>query len=90
MAMDRMRFTIEQRHLTDDGGKPLPQGSVTFHSYEAGSVDEAVRLFIKKNDAEVLGDVMTFPGFQAVATVRNTAGVFTLQIAPASQQFRVE
>jgi hypothetical protein len=89
MAIHLMRFTIEQRHLTDDVGKPLPQGSVTFHSCEAGSVDEAVRLFIKKSDAEVLGDVMTFPGFQAVATVRNTAGVFTLQIAPSSQQYRL-
>jgi hypothetical protein len=88
MAITSMRFTIEQRHLTDDGGKPLPQGSVSFHSCEAATVDEAVRLFVKKNDAEVLGSVMTFPGFQAVATVRNPAGVFTLQIAPSSQQFR--
>ena len=82
-----MRFTIEQRHLTDTGGKPLPPGSVSFHSCEAESVDEAVRVFVKKNDAEVIGNVMTFPGFQAVATVRNPAGVFTLQVSPASQQF---
>ena len=88
MATQVMRFTIEQRHLTDDGGKPLPEGSVSFHSCEASSVDEAVRLFVKKNDAEVLGSVMTFPGFQAVATVRNPSGVFTLQIGPSSQQFR--
>ena len=82
-----MKFTIEQRHLTDNGGKPLPPGSVSFHSCEAESVDEAVRLFVKKSDAEVIGNVMTFPGFQAVATVRNPAGVFTLQVSPASQQF---
>ena len=88
MAILEMRFTIEQRHLTDDDGKPLPQGSVSFHSCDAPSVDEAVRLFVKKNDAEVLGSVMTFPGFQAVATVRNTSGVFTLQVAPSSQQYR--
>lgn len=80
-----IRFTIEQRHLTDNAGKPVAAPhAVTFHSFEAENVDDAVRLFVKKQGAEVIGNVLTFPGFQAVATVRDTSGVYTLQITPAS------
>ena len=39
-----MRFSIEQRHLTDDRGKPVKVvPAVTFHTCEADSVDDAVR-----------------------------------------------
>ena len=80
-----MRFTIEQRHLTDDKGKPVAADAVTFHTCDATNVDEAVGLFVKKRHAEVIGSVMTFPGFQAIATVRDAAGsVYTLQVTPAS------
>ena len=82
-----MRFTIEQRHLTDTGGKPIAHDpdSVSFHVFEATSADEAVRLFIKRDEAELLGDILRFPGFQAVATVRKVGGVYTLQVGPSSQ-----
>jgi len=30
--------------------------------------------------------VLKFPGFQAVATLRSTGGVYTLQVTPASQR----
>lgn len=80
-----MRFTIEQRHLTDQSGKPVAADAVTFHTCEAPDVDEAVRLFVKKREAEIIGTVMTFPGFQAIATVRDPGGsVYTLQVAPSS------
>ena len=83
-----MRFTIEQRHLTDDAGRPVPApAGVTYHTCDADSVDEAVRLFIRKHDAEVIGNVLTFPGFQAVATVRDPTGVYTLQFTPSSGRF---
>ncbi|HET7710814.1 MAG TPA: hypothetical protein VFL80_02690 [Thermoanaerobaculia bacterium] len=82
-----MRFTIEQRHLTDDTGRPVVGSDVvSFHTCEAENVDDAVRLFVKKDGAEVIGNVLKFPGFQAVATVRKMTGVYTLQVAPASQQ----
>ncbi|MGZ5444483.1 MAG: hypothetical protein ACXW5J_22610 [Thermoanaerobaculia bacterium] len=80
-----MRFTIEQRNLTDDSGRPVAANAVTFHTFEAADVDEAVRLFVKKRDAQIIGGVMTFPGFQAVATMRDPGGsVYTLQVTPAS------
>ena len=87
MRTGQMRFTIEQRHLTDGVGKPIAHDpeSVSFHDMEAPSADEAVRLFIKKDDAELLGDILRFPGFQAVATVRKVGGVYTLQVSPTSQ-----
>jgi hypothetical protein len=86
-----MRFTIEQRHLTDNNGRPITAGTnvVRFHSCEAGDADEAVRLFIRDHHAEIIGNILQFPGFQAVATMRNPEGVFTLQIAPTSQSMRI-
>jgi hypothetical protein len=84
-----MRFTIEQRHLTDLTGRPLPSTdptAVSFHMFEAETADEAVQLFVREDAAEVIGNVLKFPGFQAVATVRKTTGVYTLQVTPASSQ----
>lgn len=80
-----IRFTIEERHLTDPAGKPVPEEDVSFHSCDAESADEAVRLFIRKDSGEVLGNILKFPGFQAVATIRKATGVYTLQVAPSSQ-----
>ena len=81
-----MRFTVEQRHLTDAGGKPVSHDtSVTFHTFDAESIDDAVRLFVKDRSGELLGDVLKFPGFQAVATLRTGEGVYTLQVMPSSQ-----
>jgi len=86
----QIRFTIEQRHLTDGGGKPIAaeEHPVTFHTFEAESADEAVRLFVKEDHAEVIGNILKFPGFQAVATVRKVSGVYTLQVTPSSQSLR--
>jgi hypothetical protein len=81
-----VRFTIEQRHLTDASGKPVVSTtSVSFLTVEAESADEAVRLIVKKDNAEVMGDIMKFPGFHAVATIKSSGGVFTLQVGPTSQ-----
>jgi len=85
-----IRFTIEERHLTDAAGRPVAGPEpVEFHTFEAESVDDAVRLFVKKDDGELIGGVLKFPGFQAVATVRKSSGVYTLQFTPASQQFHI-
>jgi hypothetical protein len=85
-----MRFTIEERHLTDASGKPIAgTNPVSFHTREAQNADEAVRLFVQDDRGELIGDVLKFPGFQAVATVRKESGVYTLQVTPASQQLRV-
>ncbi len=84
-----MEFTIAQRHLTDATGKPIADQpmAVSFHVCEADSVDEAVSRFTQQSDAEVIGNVLKFPGFHAVATVRTSGGVFTLQVSPSSQSF---
>jgi hypothetical protein len=83
-----MRFTVEQRHLTDMNGKPLPNaGEVTFQTYDAESIEDLVKRYVRgEGEAEVLGDVLKFPGFQAFLTVRKPSGVYTLQITLASQQ----
>ena len=86
-----MRFNIEQRHLTDVAGKPVANepAAVSFHTCDAGSADEAVRTFVDREGAEVIGQVLRFPGFQAVATVRKSSGVYTLQVTPSSQSIRI-
>jgi hypothetical protein len=81
-----MRFTVEERHLTDTGGRPVAApGTVEFHICDADTLDDAVRLYIRKDNGELIGDVLKFPGMQAVATVRKASGVYTLQFTPASQ-----
>jgi hypothetical protein len=84
-----MRFTIEQRHLTDHVGRPLRDARLVYHTFDAESVDEAVRLFVNNEKAEIIGTILTFPGFQGVVTVRGTDGVYTLQVSPASGRFVV-
>jgi hypothetical protein len=80
-----IHFTVEERHLADSDGRPVVKSdAVTFHSFTAESVDEAVRLYVGRDAAEVIGNVLKFPGFQAVATVRKPGGVYTLQFTPAS------
>lgn len=84
-----MRFTIEERHLTDGAGRPVTApGAVAFHTFEAETVDDAVRLYVSGDSAELIGNVLKFPGFQAVATVRKASGVYTLQFTPASHEVR--
>jgi len=83
--MIRVRFSIEDRHLTDEAGRPLSEGDVSFHVFEAETADEAVHLLARRDDAEIIGSVLKFPGMQAVATVRRATGVYTLQVSPTSQ-----
>jgi hypothetical protein len=90
IAQVMIRFTIEERHLTDEDGRPVTAtavDAVAFHSFEAATVDDAVRLYVGKDDAQLIGNVLKFPGFQAVATIRKASGVYTLQFTPASQGY---
>ena len=82
-----MRFTIEQRHLTDNSGRPVTGAdAVAFFHCEADTADDAVHIFVRDHTAEIIGNVLRFPGFQAVATMRNGSGVYTIQVSPSSQQ----
>nr|MDQ3281829.1 hypothetical protein [Acidobacteriota bacterium] len=76
-----MRFTVEERHLTEADGRPVSApDAVEFLTVDAEGIDDAVRLYVKKDAAELIGNVLKFPGFQAVATVRKSSGVYTVQI----------
>ena len=82
-----MRFTIEERHLTDEKGRPVASpGSVAFHTFDAETIDDAVHHYVARDEGEVIGNILKFPGFQAMATVRKPSGVYTLQFTPTSQQ----
>ncbi len=87
-----MRFTIEERHLTDTGGRPVATtapDSVAFRSCMASTIDDAIEQYLTRDEAEIIGSVLKFPGFQAVATIRKATGVYTLQFTPASQQHKI-
>jgi hypothetical protein len=87
-----MRFTIEERHLTDTAGRPIAAAApdaVSFHNVDAETIDDAVRLYVRDDQAEIIGTVLKFPGFQAVATIRKSTGVYTLQFTTSSQQFKI-
>jgi hypothetical protein len=47
-----MRFTIEQRHLTDVTGKPVTNDrALSFHACDAADADDAVRIFVRDRSA---------------------------------------
>jgi len=82
-----MRFTIEQRPLTDPSGRPSTHDpkAVSFHHCEAESAGDAIHRFLTANAGNIVGDIVKFPGLQAVGTVRLADGVYTLQVTPSSQ-----
>jgi hypothetical protein len=82
-----MRFTIEQRPLTDPSGRPAAHDreAVSFCHCEAESAGDAIDQFVIANGGDLVGDIVKFPGLQAVGTVRLAGGVFSLQVTPSSQ-----
>ena len=87
-----MRFRVEQIYLTDESGRivPAPGRHPLFYLLEATSVDQLLDSFVSQNGGEIVGEVLRFPGFQAIATVKRDQSVYTLQILPASDRIRVE
>lgn len=83
-----MRFRIEQIYLTDDKGRVIPRpGTDPMHHFvEAETVEELLDTFVGRDQAEIVGDVLRFPGFQAIATVKKQQVVYTLQVIPATDR----
>jgi hypothetical protein len=83
-----VKFRVEQIFLTDEAGKVTPVAQTrVFHVLEAESVDAALYAFVSKDGAEIVGDVLKLPGFQAIATARRQSHVYTLQVLPVSDKF---
>lgn len=90
MTESKMRFRLEQVYLTRNDGSVIPAGSsVAFHVIEATTVEEALTSFIVRDGAELIGDPLKLPGFQAIATARRDATVYTLQLHPATDNIRL-
>ena len=82
-----LKFRVEQIFLTDEEGKVTPVGqNRVFHLLEANNVDDALYAFVEKDGAEIVGEVMKLPGFQAIATARRKNWVYTLQLLPVSDR----
>lgn len=85
-----MRFRVEQIFLTDDEGRVIPSSgrSPLYHLLEAATVDDLLTAFVKQRGGVIVGEVLKFPGFQAVATVRDEQSVYTLQVLPSTDRHR--
>lgn len=84
-----MRFSIEQNFLTDYTGRPISQKpAAAFHLVEAETLDAALATFLNDQQAQVIGSVQHFAGWEAIATAQQEQTVFTLHILPASDAFR--
>lgn len=79
-----MRFRIEQLNLTDDSGRPVVPREAVLHVVEAPTVEEALDKFMNEDHAQLIGDLLRFPGLQAVATLRKDNKIYTLQVQPVS------
>ena len=88
-AMVMIRFVVEERHLTDMDGRPVTASGHRRLSHLRSREHRRRREPATSSDgaAELIGNVLKFPGFQAVATIRKASGVYTLQFTPASQGF---
>jgi hypothetical protein len=86
-----MRFRVEQIYLTDEEGRIISRPGIhpMHHMVEGGTVDEVLDTFVSTDGAEIVGDVLKFPGFQAIATVKRQQVVYTLQIVPATDRLRL-
>ena len=83
-----MRFRVEQIYLTDEEGKIISRPGVhpMHHLLEAGTVDELLEQFVQGDGGVIVGEVLKFPGFQAIATVKRQQVVYTLQVIPATDR----
>jgi hypothetical protein len=85
-----MRFRVEQIYLTDEEGKIISRPGVhpMHHLLEAANVDSLLSEFVASDGAQIVGEVLKFPGFQAIATVKRDHVVYTLQVLPATDRLR--
>jgi hypothetical protein len=82
----RVRFQIEQTFLTGTDGRvaPVVTGSTRLHISQGEDAIGVIRQFVEADGAEIVGDVLSLPGLQAIATVRRKGTVYTLQVLPSS------
>lgn len=82
----RVRFQIEQTFLTGADGRvaPLVTESTRLHISQGEDPVGVIRQFVEADGAEIIGEVLSLPGLQAVATARRQGTVYTLQVLPSS------
>jgi hypothetical protein len=81
-----VRFQIEQTFLTGEDGRvtPVVTESIRLHISQGEDAVGAIRKFVEADGAELVGDVLSLPGLQAIATARRQGTVYTLQVLPSS------
>jgi hypothetical protein len=81
-----VRFQIEQTFLTGEDGRvtPVVTESIRLHISQGEDAVGVIRKFVEADGAELVGDVLSLPGLQAIATARRQGTVYTLQVLPSS------
>jgi hypothetical protein len=81
-----VRFQIEQTFLTGADGRvaPVVTDSTRLHISQGEDAVGVIRNFVEADGAEIVGDVLSLPGLQAIATARRAGTVYTLQVLPSS------
>ncbi len=81
-----MRFEIETTPLNEisprtDIGKPV---GVEFFEVPAESAEAALKTFISRNRAQLLGEQMTL-GSETLATIRRDDGTYLIRLSPLQE-----
>ncbi len=85
-----MKFRVEQIFLTDQEGRVVEAGKeIDFHIVDADDPRGAILQFLAQDEADLMGEVLKFPGMQAVATARRGNLVYTLQLIPATDRIQI-
>lgn len=79
-----MRYTIEARELIREfSERPSADGRTRHAVVEANDADEAITLFIRENDSELVSLIQPLQGRESIATVRKDDSVFLLRVYSA-------
>lgn len=83
-----MQFEVEKTQLAVPAStRSTEEFDISrFYVAEASDVDEALRLFVRKDHARIVGEVQKFPGSQLVATVRKHNKVYMVQLCPTDNR----
>jgi hypothetical protein len=87
-----VRFTVEKTCLSDVPALKRRREDLepSVATTEAHDLGQAVELFIRRENAELVEDVQWFPGDQAIASVKKGSRFYMLQFAPDEGEFDFE
>lgn len=79
-----MQFTIEARELTNEyTQRPAPDVQSRRTTIEASDADEAITLYVRDSDCELVSLTRPARGTESIATVKKEDAVFLVRVYAA-------